>query len=80
MARNKLSDLNDILFAQLDRLNDENIKPEDLELEIKRANSISSLSAQVINNAKIVLDAAKLSADTGKSYIPEQFGLNQNNK
>ena len=61
--KNALSDLNNHLFAQLERLSDENLKKEDLEQEIKRASSISTISKEVISNATLQLDATKLRAE-----------------
>lgn len=60
MAQNKLSDLNNHLFAQLERLGDENIKGEEMDTEIKKAKAISSISSQIIKSASITLQAAKM--------------------
>ncbi|AZI53877.1 hypothetical protein EIB75_10770 [Epilithonimonas vandammei] len=59
MARNKLSDLNDHLFAQMERLSDENLSPEELEQELKRSKAIEGVSKQILGNSKLVLEAAK---------------------
>ncbi|MCT3661070.1 hypothetical protein HZR00_00885 [Elizabethkingia anophelis] len=59
MARNKLSDLNDHLFAQMERLSDESMSAEQLELEIKRSKAIEGVSKQILGNSKIVLEATK---------------------
>ena len=61
--KNALSDLNNHLFAQLERLSDENLKKEDLEQEIKRASSISTISKDIVSNATLQLDATKLRAE-----------------
>lgn len=63
--KNKLSDLNDHLFAQLERLSDENLEPEKLALEIKRGETIAGVADQIIRNAALQVTAAKLVADHG---------------
>lgn len=60
MAKNKLSDLNDHLFAQIERLNDETLTPEQMELELKKADAMEKVSKQVIDNSRIVLEAENL--------------------
>jgi len=60
MANKKLTDLNNHLFAQLERLNDEELKGEALQEEISRARAINSVAAQVIANGSLVLDALKI--------------------
>jgi len=54
-TRNKLSDLNNHLFMQLERLGDEDLKDDELQKEITRAKAITSTAAQIINNASLVL-------------------------
>lgn len=57
--RNTLGDLNNHLFAQLERLNDEDLKGEALKEEMERAKSIGYIAKQIIDNASVVLDAQK---------------------
>lgn len=58
-TRNKLSDLNNHLFAALERLNDEDLKGEELIDELRRAEGIGKLSKDIVNNARLQLDAIK---------------------
>ena len=58
--KNSLGDLNNHLFAQLERLGDEEIKDEKLVEEIDRAKAISQIAGQIISNGKLVLDALKI--------------------
>jgi len=57
--RNTLGDLNNHLFAQLERLSDEDIKGEKLTEEIERAKAVTQVANQIISNGKLVLDAIK---------------------
>ncbi len=61
----KLTDLNNHLFAQLERLGGEKLSQETLEREVQRTQSIVSVSEQIINNAQIALKAAELVAKHG---------------
>lgn len=54
---NKLIDLNNHLFAELERLSDEQLKGDALKEEIDRAKSVSNVAAQIINNASLSLKA-----------------------
>ncbi|UZW13220.1 hypothetical protein OSC52_15390 [Clostridium pasteurianum] len=67
--QNTLGDLNNHLFAQLERLSDEDIKGEELKEEINRAAAVNGIASKIIENASLVLQAQKLmdnrvSADT----------------
>lgn len=62
--KNTLGDLNNHLFAQLERLGDEDLQGEKLQEEIERAKSITALSSQIISNGNLVLQAEKFKSDT----------------
>ncbi|WP_017752502.1 hypothetical protein [Clostridium tyrobutyricum] len=61
--KNTLGDLNNHLFAQLERLNDENLKGEKLQEEITRAEAVNSVATQIIANGSLVLKAKKMMDD-----------------
>lgn len=65
MGENKittLNDLNKVLFAQIDRLNDEN---NDFEFEIRKSYAISQLAQQIVANTNTQIKAVKLMKDNG---------------
>lgn len=76
MARNKIADLNDHLFAQLERLNDEAVtNPELLELEFKKAKAISQISTQIFKGATLMLQASKAAYSGDVKDLPDTFGV-----
>lgn len=64
--KNTLGDLNNHLFAQLERLGDEDIKGEELVDEINRAKAITSVAQQIIANGSLVVEAAKIFENNDK--------------
>ena len=65
MSKNKLTDLNDHLFAETERLSDEDLSLEDLEKEIKRAKAVTDVADKIINNASLALQAEKYIFEIG---------------
>lgn len=75
-TRNTLLDLNDHLFAQMERLGDESMTTEELEREIERSKAISGVASEIISNANTILRAnqfndAKMDAGT---VLPRMLG------
>ena len=56
--KNKLIDLNNHMFTQMERLCSEELKDDEIIREINRSKAVSTLAAQMINNANLVLRAA----------------------
>lgn len=65
MAKNKITDLNDHLFMQLERLGDESLTTEQLEQECRRADAVCAVSEQLIKSAAVSLRAAEMIAANG---------------
>ncbi len=63
-VKNTLVDLNNILFEQLERLNDDDC---DLDKEIPRSKAIVDVGKAIIDNAQLALDSSK--------YISECKGV-----
>lgn len=60
---NKLTDLNNILFEQIERLNDDDLHGDALKQQIKRSRAIESVACMIIANANTVLKAEKMKMD-----------------
>ena len=77
MSRNKLADLNDHLFMQLERLNDDDLTGDKLKQEIERAKAMAIVSAPIIESAKTTVAALKMvqnggvSAEQVKGILPD---------
>lgn len=69
--KNKLTDLNNHLFAQLERLNDESLSGDQLQDEIERSKAITGVSKEVVSNARLVLDAEKHKREYGLTDGPK---------
>lgn len=69
-VKNTLLDLNDHLFEQMERLNDDDLTDEELEKEIKRADAMKDIAKQIIDNANVVLKATELNAEYGRGEAP----------
>ena len=57
--KTKLTDLHEILFEQLERLSNPELKGAKLDEEIKRGHAISSISAQIIQNGNLAVTSQK---------------------
>ena len=58
--RNRLGDLADHLFAQLERLGDETLDAERLQREVERAKAMANVSAEILAAGRLAVDAAAL--------------------
>jgi len=65
-TQNTLEDLNNHLFEELERLNDESLTGAAMEEEIRRAHAMNAVAQSIIGNANTVLRATQLASDLGK--------------
>jgi hypothetical protein len=78
--KNKLTDLNNHLFTQLERLCDEGLSADQIEQECKRADAIVAVSDQILQGASTQLKAATLIANHGDRFakmLPSIGGTEQ---
>ena len=64
--KNKLTDLNNHLFAQLERLGDEDITGDNLQEEIDRARAMTHVSKQILEIGSLSIRAAEIMFEAGK--------------
>ena len=57
--KNKLSDLNNHLFSQLERLSDESLSGDALVAEIERSKAVTGVSKELVAAGRLSLDAQK---------------------
>lgn len=73
--KNKLIHLNNHMFEQMERLCDHDLKGDALTVELNRSKGVSNLAAQIINNAKLALEAHKAINDGLIKSAPEMLGM-----
>lgn len=73
--KNKLTDLNNHLFAQLERLGDEDLTSEQLTEEISRAKAVAGVASQIIANGTLVLKAVQMTQEhpDGNKAMPKML-------
>ena len=75
--KNSLCDLNDHLFDCLEGLMNDELTPEQLEKEIRRAQAVNNVAKTIIQNGRTQIDAMKLREEmllnAGKGLLPEML-------
>lgn len=67
--KNSLIDLNNHLFEQLERINDDELTEEQLNKEIQRSKAMTDIASKIIDNAALGLQAEKLKVEYGRRDI-----------
>lgn len=67
--KNRLADLNNHLFAQMERLSEEGIGADQLEQEVSRTNAIVKVADKIIGNGTLQLRAVALNAEYGGECV-----------
>ncbi|WP_417441939.1 hypothetical protein [Idiomarina sp.] len=71
--KNKMMDLHNHLFAQLERLSDEDLKEEALSQELKRADAVAKVSMTIVKNAEVCLKAERMRTERLIEKSPEML-------
>lgn len=57
--QNTLSDLNNYLFEQLERINDDSLTEKELDRELKKTDSVVKISQQIVKNGELAYKTMK---------------------
>ena len=74
--KNTLGDLNNHLFAQLEKIGDEDLAGEELESEIKRTEAMAKISEQIIKTGELQFKAMVHMDEYGyerKKLVPQML-------
>ncbi|ATG73643.1 hypothetical protein AN401_07060 [Zobellella denitrificans] len=72
--KNKPIDLNNHLFAALERLNDEALEGDKLRDEIERSRAVAGVAKQIIDQQRNILMAEKLRTERADNRLPVILG------
>lgn len=74
--KNTLGDLNNHLFAQLEKLNDDELNGEQLDAEIRRTEAMAKISEQIIKTGELQFKAMQHMDEYGyerQKAVPEML-------
>ena len=69
--KNSLTDVNNYLFEAIERLNDDSLTDEQLDKEIRRADSVTKVAKTIVENTTLALNIKKHLDEygTGQNYM-----------
>lgn len=75
--KNSLTDLQDVLFDQLDRLSEIEKDDDTLTFELNRSKAITSISKEIIDSKRLMLEVTKYADECNmpKKEMPENLRL-----
>lgn len=78
--KNKLIDLNNHLFMQLERLGEEKLSGVRLREEVERSKAMTAVSREIIDNGRLAMDAFKMAQNIKDgTKAPAMLGLDSDN-
>lgn len=54
-----LPDLNNLLFEQLERINDDDLTGEDLKVQLEKSKTINDVARTIVSNSALILKATR---------------------
>lgn len=76
--KNRLTDLADHLFAQIERLGEEGATDEQIRLEIVRAGAMTKTAREIIEIGRLALDVTRLRHEVqDQDAMPSLLGMDK---
>ena len=69
MANNNLVNLHNILFEQVERLNDTSLKGDALKEEIERGRAMANVAQTIVANGRLILESQEMMAEHHSSKL-----------
>ena len=76
--KSNLMSLNDILYEQIERLNDDSLSGQELEEQLKKTREIHRVASVIIDNTALMLEGAKFMNEDALAcpeIIPKAIGF-----
>lgn len=64
-----LMDLNSLLYEQLERINDDELKGEELDEQLKKSKAINDVAKTIVQNSMLVFRAARYAEENGVTGV-----------
>ncbi len=74
----KLTDINNILFEQIQKINNDDLSDEELDKQIKKSETINRLTENIIRNGELTVKVVSMAAEYGfvpGNRIPKMLGV-----
>lgn len=72
--KNKIGDVRNHLCSMLERLDNDDLTPEQLASEVERAKAVTMVAGAYIGAVKIEIDAIRLMDETGRLPVAVEAG------
>lgn len=73
--KNNLASLNNYLFEQIERINDDGLKGEELTEAITKAEAVNELARTIVSNANVQLKAYQELGFKAEAGVKEVLGI-----
>lgn len=78
--KGNLPGLNDMLYEQLERLNDDDLQGDELEVQLKKTKMINDVARTIVTNSNLIYKAARYAEEFGTTTEAERKLLGSDRK
>lgn len=67
--RTSITDLNNLLFEQIERITNDDLSEEELDREVKRVKAVTDIAKTIVDNNRVAVDALKYLEPVGSEHM-----------